>query len=340
MKSLIFTIIITMVSGIISLIVTYLITPWFTKYFKKIGLTVKDQNKKNKPLVPLSAGIPLIVGLVAGLFFYIFYITFFPGSVGNLDIGTEGLPILFAATTTIIIITFVGFMDDLLIRKDKETSYGLKQWQKPLLTLVAAIPLMVIKAGTYQMAFPFIGVINFGVLYPLLLIPIGVVGASNMVNMLGGFNGLEVGMGIIYMTSLGLYAFQYHRWTASIISLVVVSGLIALWFYNKTPAKILAGDSLTYLLGASLVTVAIIGNIERAAIIISIPFFIEFILKARGKFKKQTYGYEVKGKIKSKYDKIYSIPHFFTISGKFTEKQIVYFMLLIQLIFAITIWVI
>ena len=82
------------------------------------------------------------------------------------------------------------------------------------------------------------------------------------------------------------------------------------------------------------------GNIEKAALIVSIPFFIEFILKARGKFKKQSFGYYENGKVKSLYDKIYSIPHFFTINGEYTEKQVVYFIFLIELIFAVLVWVI
>ena len=39
-------------------------------------------------------------------------------------------------------------------------------------------------------------------------------------------------------------------------------------------------------------------------------------------------------------NKIYSIVHFFTKTGRFTEKQIVYFIYLIQILFALLIWLI
>ncbi|MDP2841599.1 MAG: hypothetical protein Q8O17_04910 [Candidatus Methanoperedens sp.] len=47
------------------------------------------------------------------------------------------------------------------------------------------------------MAFPFLGTLDIGLLYPLLIIPIGMIGASNAFNMLAGYNGLEAGMLIV-----------------------------------------------------------------------------------------------------------------------------------------------
>ena len=182
--------ILPLISAIISFLVVLYLTPWLIKYLKKIGLTVKDQNKKDKPLVPISGGIAVMAGVFMGIMTYLFFQTFY----FHYKYPTV---YLFAGLTTIMMITLVGFVDDLLI-KSKDASSGLKQWQKPLLTLTAAIPLMVINAGATAMWIPFIGRIDFGLIYPLILIPIGVIGAANMVNILAGINGLETGMGIIY----------------------------------------------------------------------------------------------------------------------------------------------
>jgi len=65
---------------------------------------------------------------------------------------------------------------------------------------------MVISAGETTMAIPLIGKVHFGIFYPLLLIPIGMAGASNAINLLAGFNGLEAGMGIVYFLGLGIFA--------------------------------------------------------------------------------------------------------------------------------------
>jgi UDP-N-acetylglucosamine--dolichyl-phosphate N-acetylglucosaminephosphotransferase len=330
---------IAFVSAAISLIVVLLMTPWLIRYLKKIGLVVKDQNKEGTPLLPLSGGMAVLAGILAGITSFIFFRTFFPSMQGILILNNGALSNLFAGTLTILIITFVGFVDDLVIRSDHDSSTGLKQWQKPLITLAAAVPLMVVGAGDRVMAIPLIGEVNFGLIYPLILIPLGVVGAANMVNLLGGLNGLETGMGIIYMGSLGLYAYVNQSYIGALIALVTLAALIGFYFYNKFPAKILPGDSLTYLLGASIACIAILGNIERAAIIVAIPFFIEFVLKARSKFKAQSYGYYENGKVKSKYEKIYSLTHLF-MKGKYTEKQVTYFVIAIELIFSALIWVI
>ncbi|MAG47625.1 hypothetical protein CL617_03390 [archaeon] len=321
-------------AALFAFLITFIATDWLIRYLNRIGLTVKDQNKKDTPIVPISGGLAVLSGIFIGLMTYVFTQTFYFGYLNT-------LLQVFAALTSIIMITLVGFLDDILIRKSKETSFGLKQWQKPLLTLSAAVPLMVINAGSTKMAIPFIGQIDFGILYPLILIPIGVVGAANMVNMLEGFNGMGTGMGIVYIGMLGFYAFINKEEVAALIALITFTSLIAFYLYNRYPAKILPGDSLTYLLGGVIAVIAIIGNIEKAALIASIPFLIEFILKARNKFKVKSYGFYKDGKIHSYHkDKIYSIPHIFTRTGKFTERQIVYFMILIEFFFSSLIWVV
>ncbi|MBI2507699.1 hypothetical protein HYV89_01990 [Candidatus Woesearchaeota archaeon] len=333
-------------SMLVSFFTVIYITPWLIRYLIRIGLIVKDQNKDGKPLVPISGGMAVLSGFFTGLMCFIFLTTFFPDG-NKLVLDNKVLMFLLSSTISIIMITFVGFIDDLIIRRDNESSSGLKQWQKPLLTLAAAIPLMVVNSGVSTLSVPVFGRVDIGLIYPLIFIPIGVVGAANMVNMLAGFNGLETGMGIIYTGMLGVYAyfnmeglFLAERTSAVIISAVVFSSLIAFYIFNRYPARILPGDSLTYLLGGILASIAIVGNLEKAALILSIPFLIELILKMRGRFKKQSYGYYLNGKVKSHYDKIYSLPHIFTKTGRFTEKQIVYFFVVLELIFGGLIWIV
>src|SRR3989344_3565010 len=224
--------VIPIVGALISFAIVMFFIPRLIKYLRNIGLVVKDQNKQDKPLIPVSAGLVVVGGVIGGLMSYVFIQTFFY----------------------------------------KDSS--------PLLTAAAAIPLMVVNAGNSIMWFPFIGEVNFGLIYPLILIPLIFIGSSNMVNILAGFNGLEAGLGLIYIGNLGLYAYLNNRPLAALIAAVTFESLLAFYYYNKYPAKIFPGDSLTYFLGASLATIAIVGNIEKAALIISIPFFIEFFLQA------------------------------------------------------------
>ncbi len=336
---------ILLICMIVSFLIALYITPWSIRYLRRIELMSKDQNKKNKPLIPISGGMAVMSGLFMGIMSFIFLNTFFPDN-GILKLNERVLMLLLSSLISIIMITLVGFVDDLL-RIDNGPHIGLRQWQKPILTLTAAVPLIVVNSGISTIAVPFLGRFDVGLIYPLILIPVGVVGAANMVNMLAGFNGLEAGLGIIIAGMLAIYGyfnigpeFFSERVAAVVISAIIFSALLAFILFNKFPAKILPGDSLTYLIGGAIASIAIIGNLEKAALIASIPFLIEFILKIRGRFKKQSFGYYYNGNVKSLYEEIYSIPHIFTRTGKFSEKQTVYFIWGIELLFSSLIWVV
>ena len=131
---------------------------------------------------------------------------------------------------------------------------------------------------------PCIGLINFGVFYPLVLIPLGITGAANAVNMLAGFNGLEVGMGIVAMSSLAIIAYLIGETTALIVLMAALGALIAALYYNWYPAKILIGDVGTLSIGAVIACAVIVGNYETAGVIIIIPYIVDFIIKAKNRF--------------------------------------------------------
>ena len=327
-------------SAVVAFFTTFFITPWFIKYFRAIRLTGLDLHKRNKPLLPTSAGVPITFGILAGLFFFIALETFVVKSI-----TPKNLEDLLAVISSVMIVAFVGFFDDLNISRrklleskhgERDMRIGMPQWLKPLLTLPAAIPLMAVNAGVSSLTIPFLGSFNFGILYPLLFVPIGVVGAANMVNMIGGFNGMEIGMGLVYTLALGIFALQIGNF-ASVIFLIAFATLLGAWKFNILPAKILPGDSLTYLLGAIVAAGVITGNMEKIGIIMMTPFIVEGILKARSRFKASCLGkLRPDGKLDPPYGKnIYSLTHVVMNLGKFTEKQVMIIMILIQVVFAV-----
>ena len=322
-------------SMVISFFTTYFITPYLIRFLRAVGVVGLDLHKKNKPLLPSSGGICVASGILAGLLSYIGINTFVSHT------ADFNMPLL-ATISSILLVTFVGLIDDLNVksRRRGDIRVGIPQWVKPLITLPAAIPLMVLNAGVATMSVPFIGEINFGILYPLILIPIAVVGASNMVNMLGGFNGSESGMGIVYFLGLGIFAALKGNFS-NIIFLISFAALLAFIKYNWTPAKILPGDSLTYLMGSVVAAGIIVGNMEKIGVILMIPFFIEFLLKLRSRFRAKSTGILAKdGTIESRYGgRIYSLTHFVMMFGRLKEKQITIALILIELAFTILIFI-
>ncbi|MEM0232986.1 MAG: hypothetical protein QXL22_03090 [Candidatus Nezhaarchaeales archaeon] len=322
------------VASIISFIVSLFVTPYFMKFLNLVGVVGLDLQKKDKPKLPTSGGVCVAFGVLAGLLSYVGIKTFVYG------LRVEVIPILAIISSTLMV-TFVGLLDDLNVReravKTKEGEdirVGLPQWVKPILTLPAAVPLMVIKAGHTTMSLPFIGEVDFGILYSLFLIPIGVVGASNAVNLLGGFNGMETGMGIVYMLSLGVYALL-NRSVAAVVFLVSFASLLGFIRYNWYPARILPGDSLTYLLGSLVACGVIVGNMERAGVIVLTPFIVEFFLKARSRFKASCLGVlREDGRLDPPYgSKVYSLTHL-VLQLRPTEKQVTLTMILVEATFS------
>jgi UDP-N-acetylglucosamine--dolichyl-phosphate N-acetylglucosaminephosphotransferase len=251
--------------------------------------------------------------------------------------------LLLAVVSSVLIATLIGLLDDLNVKtravqtKDgMNVKIGFPQWVKPLLTLPAAVPLMVIHAGTTKMALPLVGAVDFGILYPLVIIPIGFVGASNMVNMLGGFNGLEAGMGVVYTFSLGFFAWITSGVQAAVLLFTACAALLAFLRYNWYPARILSGDSLTYMLGALVAAGVIVGDMQKAGLIVMFPFIVEFFLKARKKFRASSLGkLRDNGKLDSPYGKkIYSWTHLLMNLGGLSEREIVVGMIFVQVVFA------
>jgi UDP-N-acetylglucosamine--dolichyl-phosphate N-acetylglucosaminephosphotransferase len=316
----------------IVIIVAFFITLLFTKYWirvaRRAGLVGRDMNKYGHPKVPEAGGVAVILGFSFAVLIYIFFVTFFLNSNPN-------MVLIFALLSSVLLAGFLGFVDDILGWK-----IGLRQWQKPLLTLPAAIPLMVINAGVSYMDIPILGRIEFGILYPLLLVPIGIIGAANGFNFIAGHNSLEVGMGAIILGTLGIVLLGQGTIWLSIISLAAVSTLIGFMIYNKYPAKVFPGDSLTYAIGTLIAVVAILGNIEKIAMILFAPYFIEFLLKARSKMRAENFGIpDRENRLKPTYKSIYSLTHIAIMLPKklFNKKpkeyDVVFLLLLFELVF-------
>lgn len=328
---------------IISFAAALFITPKFIRFLEAAGISGKDIQKREKPTIAEMGGPAVLTGFLAGIFFFIWAKVFLYGETflyGEDKILVE----LFAGITTILIITIIGMFDDLssLTRKGKADNFGnlkrigLKQWQKPLLTLPAAIPLMAIMAGDTSLTVPLLGQINIGIFYPLFIVPIAIIGASNAVNMLAGMNGLEAGLGSVLLSTLGIYGYLHGNIAAAMIAFTFAAALIGFLWFNKYPARIMPGDSVPYAIGATAAVVAIIGNMEKFALYVFVLWFAEFLLKARSRFKAESFGIiQTDGTLKAPYPKTYSLTHAVMNFGRFTEKQVVAILVLLQILIGV-----
>lgn len=317
------------ITFVVTFLVTLYITPYWIKKAHFANLVGKDIHKTKPTKVAEMGGITVILGFISGILVYIATRIFF------FNTNTQ-ITYLLAILTAILIASIIGLIDDILGWK-----IGLKQWQKPILMVIAAIPVAVINAGESIVGLPIIGNFDLGLLFPLLIIPIAISGASNGFNMIAGYNGLEAGMGMIILTALGYIAWLNDYSWVTMIALCMAAALAGFYMYNKIPAKIFGGDSLTYPVGALIGCIAILGNMEKVSLIIFTPYIIEFFLKARGRFKKESFAKLNKdGSLSLKYKKIYGLEHLILylktkMGKKVYEQDVILTLFLIQLLFII-----
>lgn len=280
----------------ISFVSTLVLIPVWIRKTKQIGLVWEDMNKFHKEKnVSGSGGVIVLLGAVLGIFLYIaIQVFYFKSSEGTI---ISVLTII----CSMLLVSVIGFVDDLLGWKKG----GLSIKSRIFLILFSAIPLMIISAGESTV----LGV-ELGIFFPLIVIPIAVLGATTTYNFLAGFNGLESSQGIIILSALAFVTYITGNSWLSVVDLCMVASLLAFFIFNKNPAKVFPGNVLTYSVGILIAATAILGNIEKIALFFFIPYILETILKVRGKLKKQSFGIPNKdGSLEMPYDKVYGLEH-------------------------------
>ena len=310
---------------IASFLIVLLVMPFWIAKTKEIKLVWRDMNKYSKKYISGSGGLIVCLGFIVSVLIFVAYRTFY--------LKTDAyFSEILATLCVILILCLVGIIDDLL----GWIKGGLSKRSRLVLTLLAAIPLVAINAGKSQMNFPFFGAIDLGIIYPLFLIPLGIVGATTTFNFLAGFNGEEAGQGILLLSAVGLVAFFTGSSWLTVISFCMVAALFGFLIFNFSPARIFPGDSLTYCVGGLIAIVSILGNFEKIALFFFIPFILETGFKIRGKLYNQSFGKPKKdGTLENKYSKFYSLNHVAIAllnktKYKATEKKVVYVIWIFQ----------
>jgi UDP-N-acetylglucosamine--dolichyl-phosphate N-acetylglucosaminephosphotransferase len=326
------------VPSIIAFAVTAVGTRFLMGYLYGAGVVGEDRNKGKPTLLASSGGLAVSFGIIVGVLVYAFGATFVFVPV------TQALSTLLAVALSITLISFIGFLDDINVKQQrvastgrKDIRKGLKQWQKPLLTFVGALPLMAINAGVSSVEIPFVGLVHLGLLYPLIVIPLAVIFVSNAFNLLGGFDGLQPMTSLIASGGLFLYCLLYGGYIGTLVAALLFAAILAFLPFNLYRARILPGDSFTYAVGAGLVAVMVTGQAEAFGLIVFIPWIIEFFLHLRKRFHVNDLGVRQKdGTFKAPYGKkIYSLTHAVMNIKKATEQDVTLYISLFEALFVV-----
>ena len=287
----------------------------------------RDMNKPGEKYAARAGGLSSVIAIAFGILVYEVLITYIEGY-------PQWLSPLLSISLLLILSALLGFIDDILGWKK-----GLRPLYRIILMAPISLPLVVIKAGVSKLDLPLVGVVDFGILYPLLLVPLGVLGAANAFNMLAGYNGLEAGMGIVLLAYTAVYAYTKGLDPVILASIVGIASLVGFIVFNWFPAKVFPGNNFTYAIGAYYASLVILGNFEKFGVALFALYFLElalYIYGLRNGVYKQNFGIpQPDGTLNPPYDKPYSVTHIAIIvlqklTGRATEVRVVIFILTLQ----------
>ena len=282
----------------------------------KAGVVGHDVNKIDRPQVAEMGGIAIALGVVGSLLLVLAF-----------NVSSNSLELL-AALSTMGLIVLIGACDDL---------YDMRKDVKTILPMIAAIPIIAV-AGNTVISIPFIGSVDFGIVYLVVLIPLGVTVASNLTNMLAGFNGMEAGMGIVIFSAVTLIAINRNEIESALIAGTMVGALLAFLRFNWYPAKVFMGDVGTLFIGGTLAVVVVIGKFEVVGFILVIPYLIDFVIKAVNRFPSKDWWGEltIDGKMHPLNGKVRGLCQLvMKLTGGVTEEKMVRDFIVLETVFAL-----
>ncbi|CCD25526.1 UDP-N-acetylglucosamine--dolichyl-phosphate N-acetylglucosaminephosphotransferase NDAI_0F02080 [Naumovozyma dairenensis CBS 421] len=291
-------------------ILGYFVTNWLIPRvgpsFIKIGLFGKDLSKPGKPVLPETIGaVSATVYLFVMLSYipFIFYKYMIVSTTGGGQRGpsvedssmsasifphnrlSEYLSSILCLESTILI----GIADDL---------FDLRWRHKFFLPVIGSLPLLLIYyvdfGVTYVLIPGFIKkyfnltatIVDLGGLYYVYMAAMGIF-CPNSINILAGVNGLEVGQSIVisilellndilYLTWGSPDGIAAHRFSAVLI-IPFLGVSLALWKWNRWPAKVFVGDTYCYFAGMVFAVVGILGHFSKTMLMLFIPQILNFI---------------------------------------------------------------
>ena len=275
-----------------------------------IGLSVRDQNKSKTRTVLSGAGVITVLGIS------IYYL-----SMSSL--------ISVSISATLAIALFVGVWDDFR---------GVLKWRKVPVLLAAAVSIV--------MAYLIYGPLwessilywDFGAAYWLIIIPAVIAGFANGGNVLGGYDGMEVGVYSVISLLYVAVGYLSGNGTVFYLSLIAFVALSAMLIFNWPPSKLIMGNSGSFATGALLGLIPMVGHFELILPVVFAPHLLEVLLQIKytRKTRYTVFGsVDESGIIHNKYGKSMSVIHWIISWGNMTEKKISLAMIGIEAVFCV-----
>jgi|TARA_B100001750_G_scaffold134263_1_gene106822 UDP-N-acetylglucosamine--dolichyl-phosphate N-acetylglucosaminephosphotransferase len=231
---------------IISFIITYILTKLLISLLIDSKREVLDYHKEEKKYVAYPGGPAIILGLISSLLIAI--------------IITNDTRIL-AILGVVIISSLIGIFDDF-------KSLGGRK--KPLMLLIASLPIIILGAYEPNLDFLFFGAAKLSIIYPLLVL-ISIPVTANTINTIDVLNGVSTGFVIITSIPLLISLILIGDSNMVLVTLIFMSVCLAFFIFHRYPSKVFPGDSGTLTIGAMYGAIAIVGGVELIGVFAILP---------------------------------------------------------------------
>ncbi len=221
----------------LAFVLAYVLSPSAIFLAKRIGaidMPGSALHKRHLLPTPLAGGIVLAMVLPVLVF------------VSGLWQNAQILPILEGG----VVIFLFGILDDI---------YGLSAPQKFVgqfiatgILIYADVSIRFLETFHFVLSPPFFKVLRWG------LTLFWVVGITNAFNFIDSMDGLLAGLTVIMSGFFSIFAFFSGQTSLAFFAVILVGISVALYLYNKTPARFFLGDSGSQLLGFFLAAIAIL----------------------------------------------------------------------------------
>ena len=247
---------------LLAMTIVVALTPPLIRKMKAGGMVGYDINKSEKVEVAELGGIAAVFAFSVSLSLVV--------GIQKL-VGDVAEPPFLAAISVFFMAAMVGLIDDIS---------DLPQRLKAVAVAFAALPLMLVHLGAPIISFPFGYQWNFTgnwhLWYWLVLVPVGVTGVANAMNMSAGYNGLETGQIAVISAALLVVGFLRGATDVSVLVFGAILGCaLGMYYFNRFPARIFIGDIGALGLGAALAAGVIQAHIEFYGLVAISPAFFE-----------------------------------------------------------------
>jgi UDP-GlcNAc:undecaprenyl-phosphate/decaprenyl-phosphate GlcNAc-1-phosphate transferase len=191
---------------------------------RKQILDAPDGRKIHQVKTPSLGGIPIFMGVGCSLLIWM------SGNDGDIN------KYLFSSLSLLFVI---GLRDDLIPMPAKFK----------LLSQLIPILLIIILSDLKLHSFYDLAPIEFNPTLSFFITAFSLIIITNSYNLIDGLDGLAGTIGLIILTTLGLWFYGTANYSLSFISFAFVGSIIAFLIYNWSPSRIFMGDTGALLIG-------------------------------------------------------------------------------------------